>query len=223
MTKPTFRNAIWDVDGTLFDAYPAICRSFQLALADFGAFAPLSEIESLALVEVSHCATVLAARCDLDPDTYMRSFGVHYVAVPPAAQAPFPGVREVCERIAAGGGANAIVTHRNADSLAKLLAAHGMRSLFVEVITRDDGYPRKPDPAAFLAVLQHQHLDPAETLSIGDREIDILAGRAAGLTTCLYRGAQPSVTADIAISDFAELLAHLAPNDKAQAAADEHR
>jgi HAD superfamily hydrolase (TIGR01509 family) len=223
MTKPTFRNAIWDVDGTLFDAYPAICRSFQLALADFGAFAPLSEIESLALVEVSHCATVLAARCDLDPDTYMRAFGVHYVAVPPAAQAPFPGVREVCERIAAGGGANGIVTHRNADSLAKLLAAHGMRSLFVEVITRDDGYPRKPDPAAFLAVLRHQDLDPAETLAIGDREIDILAGRAAGLTTCLYRGAQPSVTADIAISDFAELLAHLAPNDKAQAAADEHR
>jgi len=215
MTKPIFRNAIWDVDGTLFDAYPAICRSFQLALADFGASAPLSEIESLALVEVSYCATVLAARFDLDPDTFMRAFGAHYLAVPPAEQPPFPGVREVCERIAAGGGTNAIVTHRNADSLAKLLAAHGMRSLFAEVITRDDGYPRKPEPAAFLAVLRHQGLDPAETLAVGDRKLDIQAGRAAGLTTCLYRGKQPSDAADIAISDYAELLAYLAPNDKA--------
>jgi HAD superfamily hydrolase (TIGR01509 family) len=206
MTKLTFRNAIWDVDGTLFDAYPAFCKAFQLALADFGASAPLSEIERLALVEVSYCADVLAARFDLAADDFMRAFRKHYMAVPPAAQPPFPGVREVCERIAAGGGVNAIVTHRNADSLATLLAAHGMRPFFAEVITRDDGYPRKPDPASFLAVLEHQALDPAETLAIGDRELDIQAGRAAGLATCLYRGAPSSVAADLAISDYSELL-----------------
>jgi HAD superfamily hydrolase (TIGR01509 family) len=223
MTKPIFRNAIWDFDGTLFDTYPAISRAFQQALADFGASAPLSEIESLCLVEVSHCATVLAARFGLETDAFTGAFGRHYSAIPLAEQPPFPGVREVCERITAAGGVNAIVTHRNSKTADRILAQHGLRSLFVEVITRDDGYPRKPDPAAFIAVLRHQGLEPAETLAIGDREIDIQAGRAAGLTTCLYRGAQSSVAADIAISDFAELLAHLAPNDKAQAAADEHR
>jgi len=223
MTKPTFRNAIWDFDGTLFDTYPAISRAFQQALGDFGASAPLSEIESLCLVEVSHCATVLAARFGLEMDAFIGAFGRHYSAIPLAEQPPFPGAREVCQRSAASGGANAIVTHRNADSLAKLLTAHDMTSLFVEVITRDDGYPRKPDPAAFLAVLRHQGLDPAETLAIGDREIDILAGRAAGLTTCLYRGMQPSPAADIAISDFAELLDLLAPGCGKKTAADKHR
>jgi phosphoglycolate phosphatase-like HAD superfamily hydrolase len=31
-----FRNIIWDVDGTLFDTYPAIARAFQTALNDLG-------------------------------------------------------------------------------------------------------------------------------------------------------------------------------------------
>jgi HAD superfamily hydrolase (TIGR01509 family) len=206
MAQPTFRNAIWDFDGTLFDTYPAICRAFQQALADFDAFAPLAEIESLCRVEVSHCATELAVRFELDANEFFRAFGKHYVATPFADQPPFPGAREVCERILAIGGVNAIVTHRNAETAARLLALHGMSSLFVQVITRDDGYPRKPDPAAFFAVLQHQGLDPAETLAIGDRELDILAGRAAGLSTCLYRGASSSVAADLSVSDFAQLL-----------------
>ena len=209
MTQSTIRHAIWDVDGTLFDTYPAISTAFLQALADFGAYAPLPEIESLARIELFHCAAELTSRFSLETNDFLGAFGRHYAAVPPTAQPPFPGVRAVCERIAASGGVNAIVTHRHAQSLAGLRAAHGMQALFVEAITRDDGYPRKPDPAAFLAVLQHQGLDPAETLAIGDRELDILAGRAAGLSTCLYRGASSSVAADITISDFVELAAYL--------------
>jgi HAD superfamily hydrolase (TIGR01509 family) len=209
MTDPSIRNAIWDFDGTLFDTYPAISRAFLEALADFGASAPLAEVESLCLVEVSHCASVLATRFDLDMDAFIGAFGRHYVAIPLGDQPPFPGAREVCEKIIAAGGVNALVTHRNAETAARLLAHHGLRSLFVEVIARDAGYPRKPDPTAFLAVLQHQQLDPRETLAIGDRKLDIQAGQAAGMPTCLYRGAPISVAADIAISDYVDLLAHL--------------
>jgi phosphoglycolate phosphatase-like HAD superfamily hydrolase len=208
MTRPIVRNAIWDLDGTLFDTYPAISASFQRALADYGASAPLEEINALARVEVMYCAAELAARFELDTNDFIRAFGKHYIAVPFSAQLPFPGVVAVCERIAVGG-VNAIVTHRNGETAAKLLAEHRMRGLFAEVISRDDDYPRKPDPAAFLAVLEHQHLDPRETLSIGDREIDIRAGGAAGTRTCLFGGNPSDIEADLTICDFAELLAWL--------------
>jgi HAD superfamily hydrolase (TIGR01509 family) len=213
MTQSTVRNVIWDFDGTLFDTYPAIRASFAQALAEFGASAPLDEIEALARIEVFHCAAELARRFDLDVNDLIQAFGKHYVAVPFAAQPPFPGVKRVCEKIAARGGVNAIVTHRNRESAGALLATHGMQSLFAEVITRDDSYPRKPDPAAFVAVLQHQRLDPQETLSIGDREIDIQAGRAAGTRTCLFRNGPSDVSADVPIEDFAELLAWLDDQD----------
>jgi phosphoglycolate phosphatase-like HAD superfamily hydrolase len=216
------RNAIWDFDGTLFDTYPAIGQAFQQALADFGAYAPLSEIEGLARVEMSYCTAELAARFDLDRDDLIRRFAERHSTMPLAGQPPFPGVREVCETIAALGGVNAIVTHRGAESTAGLLAEHGMQALFAEVVTRDDGYPRKPDPAAFLAILRNQHLDARETLAIGDRELDILAGRAAGLLTCLFRDGPKTVPADIAIRDFKELLAIFDPKDAKEAAADKH-
>jgi HAD superfamily hydrolase (TIGR01509 family) len=209
MTQPIIRHAIWDVDGTLFDAYPAMCQAFVLALADLGASASLEEINRLARVEVFHCAEVLAARFGLDPNELIRAFGKHYMAIPLADQPPFPGAREVCERIMARGGVNAIVTHRNGGSMAGLLAEHGMQALFAQVITRDDNFPRKPDPAAFVAILQSQHLDPKETLSIGDREIDIRAGRAAGTRTCLFGGGPLEVPADLTIGDYSELLAWL--------------
>jgi phosphoglycolate phosphatase-like HAD superfamily hydrolase len=213
MSQPIIRHIIWDVDGTLLDSYPAISASFQKALADFGASAPLEEIEGLARVEVFHCASVLTSRFNLDMDQFIAAFGKHYMAVPPSAQPPFPGVKAVLERIVTAGGVNAIVTHRNAGTLAALLAAHELSSFFVESIARDDGYPRKPDPAAHLAILQHQRLDPAETLSIGDRELDILAGRTAGTRTCLFRGDPSQIPADLAISDYAELLEILAASE----------
>jgi HAD superfamily hydrolase (TIGR01509 family) len=206
MNQPIILNAIWDFDGTLFDTYPAISASFLQALADFGASAPLPEIDNLARIEVFHCAAELAARFALPTDDLISAFGKHYVAVPLAAQPPFPGVREVCERIAATGGVNAIVTHRNAESALALLDAHGMRALFAEIVTRDDCYPRKPDPAAFLAILENQHLVPSKTLSIGDRDIDILAGRAAGTRTCLFHCGPSETPTDLTICDFAELL-----------------
>jgi phosphoglycolate phosphatase-like HAD superfamily hydrolase len=71
-------------------------------------------------------------------------------------------------------------------------------------------------------VLQHQRLDPAETLAIGDRELDMRAGRAAGLTTCLYRGAPFSVEADLTISDYFELLDLLTSGPGTRTAEDEH-
>ncbi len=54
------RNIIWDLDGTLFDTYPAITGAFQAALADLGKDAPLDWIDSLAKKSVGFCETSLS-------------------------------------------------------------------------------------------------------------------------------------------------------------------
>ena len=48
-----FRNIIWDVDGTLFDTYPAIAKAFRAALNDAGKDAALDWIEELAKISLS--------------------------------------------------------------------------------------------------------------------------------------------------------------------------
>ena len=80
-------------------------------------------------------------------------------------------------------------------------------------VCRDDGYPRKPDPAAFEAALAIYHLEREETLTVGDRDIDILAGQAAGLFSCFYGDVTDGIQADLMISHFDELYEYLVKAD----------
>jgi phosphoglycolate phosphatase-like HAD superfamily hydrolase len=204
-----FRNIIWDVDGTLFDTYPAIARAFQVALNDLGKDAPLEWMEILAKTSISHCVTTLANQCHLNKDDIGRAFVEHYDHTPPEEQPPFPGVITVCEYICTLGGKNIIITHRGREGTKKLLAAHKMSHYFMDCLTRDDGYPRKPHPAAFEAMLKTHNLQCEATMAVGDRDIDILAGQAAGIFTCLFGSKADEVVPNLIISSFDELYRYL--------------
>ena len=43
-----YRNLIWDLDGTLFDTYPAIAGAFRTALLGLGCKADVAWVEGLA-------------------------------------------------------------------------------------------------------------------------------------------------------------------------------
>jgi phosphoglycolate phosphatase-like HAD superfamily hydrolase len=204
-----FRNIIWDVDGTLFDTYPAIAKAFQVALNDLGKDASLEWIESLAKISLGHCVTALANQCQLNKEAIGQAFGEHYEHTPPEEQPPFPGVITVCEYICSLGGMNVIVTHRGHKGTNELLAAHKMAHYFTDCLARDDGYPKKPHPAAFEAVLKRHNLRREETMAVGDRDIDVLAGRATGIFTCLFGLNDDRVVADLTISRFDELYRYL--------------
>lgn len=200
------RNIIWDLDGTLFDTYPAISRAFEAALKSLGAQTSLDRIARLARISIGHCARSLAEEFQLNEDELGTAFVAQYDAVPPEAQPPFPGVKGVCARIHTTGGKNVIVTHRRETGTIRLLAAHHLAEYFAGYITAENGYPRKPDPAAFTAVMELHHLKPAETMTVGDRDIDILAGRAAGIMTCFFGARTAEIDADLTVSSFDELL-----------------
>lgn len=208
------RNIIWDVDGTLFDTYPAIARAFRAALHESGHDAALGRIISLARDSLAHCTASLAEEYGLDQAGFEAAVARHYERTRPADQPPFPGVKEVCEQICRAGGQNVIVTHRGPRGTADLLAAGGLSELFSGSITRADPYPRKPDPAAFNAIIDRHGLRRDATMAIGDRDIDMLASRAAGVVACLFGEAPAGIDADIAITDFEELARLLFPTDR---------
>jgi phosphoglycolate phosphatase-like HAD superfamily hydrolase len=203
------RNVIWDVDGTLFDTYPAISRAFGAALNELGADAPLGRIDGLARISLGECARVLAAEHGLDADRLGAAFARHYEQATPQEQPPFPGAREICDLVSRRGGRNVIVTHRGAAGTTALLAGSRLTERFAGWITRNDGYPRKPDPTAFVAIMARCDLVPAETLAVGDRDIDVLAGRAAGVRTCLVGHESGGVVADLTVADLHALYRHL--------------
>ena len=164
-----YRNIIWDLDGTLFDTYPAITRAIKAALNDLGKDASLAWISELAKQSLSHCAKVLIDDLQLDGDAFEQVLEKHFKSIKIEDSPLFPGVLELCQFICSIKGKNVIVTHRGRKSTIELLAGYNLSGYFAGCITRDDGYARKPDPAAFNAALEIYHLKRDETLTVGDR------------------------------------------------------
>jgi HAD superfamily hydrolase (TIGR01509 family) len=204
------KNIIWDADGTLFDTYPQISAAFCRALNQAGYSAPFDWIDSLARKSLDTCFNTLVERFDLNADEFDREFDHQYGGIGPKDQPPFPGVIEICEQIIGAGGKNFIVTHRRQRTLAALLSAHDMTRLFSECISAADGYAEKPDPAMFNVLIDKHRLGRQSTLAIGDREIDVQAGKAAGLVTCLFGSNVKPATADYCITDYGQLKTILA-------------
>lgn len=120
------RNILWDVDGTLFDTYPAITYAISQALNGLGESAALNVIDGLARQSIDLCLGTLAQRLSLDVDVVRRCYLAAYAALPLANQPPFPGAGEVCATICQRGGVNVAVTHRGTSSTQALLDAHGL-------------------------------------------------------------------------------------------------
>ena len=101
-------NIFWDLDGTLFDTYPAMTFAMSKALNEMGCSVALNVIDGLARQSLERCLQTLVQRFKLDPDLLRARFAESYRRVDPANQPIFPGVREVCELIHARGGMNVI-------------------------------------------------------------------------------------------------------------------
>jgi phosphoglycolate phosphatase-like HAD superfamily hydrolase len=207
--KSLFRNIIWDVDGTLFDTYPAIGRAILAGLHDLGKDEEFDVISDLAKISLQHCSKMLAEKHHLDFARLEQAVDFHFANMQAVDCPPFAGVREICKYIHSGGGKNVIVTHRGRKGTDELLAVHNLAGYFSGCITRDDGYARKPDPAAFETALFIHQLKREETLTVGDREIDILAGKAARLFCCYYGSKADCPAADLVIKSYDELYGFL--------------
>ncbi|OOL69146.1 hypothetical protein B1P88_08115 [Enterococcus faecium] len=76
--------------------------------------------------------------------------------------------------------------HRLTESTWGLLKEHRLAHLIEEVVGIDQDFPRKPDPASLNYLIDTFHLERTDTMMIGDRRLDIEAGKNAGVATCLY-------------------------------------
>lgn len=211
-----YQHIIWDFDGTLCDTYPAMARAFQDALHHHGADAPIPRIrEVMQQTLLGDCIRIFARQHELDLPSFRDRFLDNYEAIPLADQPPYPGVVAILERVLDHGGHNFIFTHRGCKSLTEALRVHDLERCFTEALSTEDGYARKPDPAAFNHLIDRYALPREKTLGLGDRDLDILAGTNAGVDTCLFE-AQPGEDAPptYVIDEYRQLAAILNTDEK---------
>lgn len=179
------RHFIWDFDGTLFDTYPVIIENLQKALAHYGHTADTAEAMRRML------ETIPAAR-----DHYADEFGIsraelaeeymkyHLQANRELKAQPIAGVKEVLRRIREMGHYNYIFTHRALDETMAYLCKYGLAEEFCEVVAPETpGFALKPAPGAVLYLKEKYGMTDTDAVMVGDREIDLGSGRAAGIYT----------------------------------------
>lgn len=123
----------------------------------------------------------------------------------------FPRVIDTMDILKRNGIRMAVASSRSNVSLTELCIELHIDNFLQMVVGGGDVKNGKPAPDPVDLVLATQGWDKVETLVVGDMDVDILMGRAAGTVTCGVTYGNGSVAelkeagADYLISDFSEL------------------
>lgn len=179
-----YTDIIWDFDGTLFNSYNSITRSFQLALQEINITEDFEEINMRMKESVSNTVRYYKKIFGFD-DSVILSFANYYEKVDKLSVDLFPYAIEICQKIYKSNKRNYLYTHRD-DSALEYLKIHKMDKLFVEMITENNGFLRKPNPEAIFYLIDKHKICKEKVIMIGDRDIDCLAAKNAGINSCLF-------------------------------------
>jgi HAD superfamily hydrolase (TIGR01549 family) len=118
---------------------------------------------------------------------------------------PYQGAEDLIRDIHSLGKFNYLYTHRGKSSIT-FLKNYELEHCFTDFITSQHGFERKPSPNAIHYLIDKYQMMPEEAIMIGDRDLDILAAKNAGIHSCFFdESGAKSMIADFSISSMKEL------------------
>lgn len=93
----------------------------------------------------------------------------------------YPGAFDTVRKLRSRQLKIGIVTNNGRAGTELTLRRYQLESFFDAVVTRDDCEEMKPDTGPIRKVLAKMHVQPEETILVGDGVMDIMAARAAGV------------------------------------------
>jgi phosphoglycolate phosphatase len=211
------RAVIFDVDGTLVDAYAAIHESLGAVLDAFGR-APITRDETRRMV--GHGLEVLIAKAVGEENVAegVRLFRERYETVGLESTRLLPGADLVTRRLFENGIRLAIASNKPARFTRPLLEALGLASRFGFVAGPDDGFPPKPAPQMVFMALATFSVPGRDAVFVGDMPIDVATARAAELPIIALpsgsatRKELEACSPDAIVENLEELLPLLLPS-----------
>lgn len=177
---------VFDLDGTLLDTLTDLHASVNHALALSGMPGRSRDDVRCALGNgylylISHC--VPEGTPEETTRRVLAAFQDYYYSHSMDATAPYPGITQVVDQLAAAGYKLAIVSNKGMAAV-KELAAHFFAGSIHVAIGESEGVRRKPAPDTAIEAMRALGAAKEETLYVGDSEVDIATAHNAG-TACL--------------------------------------
>lgn len=176
---------IWDLDGTLLDSYEIIVSSLQKTYQEYGI---QTDKENVHRHVIRYSVSSFIQRMEAETGIPFAVMKDRYSEISRKEIAHIPAVphaKEILEHLSECGAENYVFTHRG-KSTAQVLKSLGLYDFFLEIITSQDGFPRKPEPDAIRYLLEKYGLDRENTFYVGDRSLDMECAKNAGIHRVLF-------------------------------------
>ncbi len=182
----SFETVIFDLDGTLLDTLEDLGDAANSVFTRLGFEShPIDSYRRFvgqglrmlivqALPEGRRTAETVN-RVQVELGAYLRDH-------PVTKTTPYPGIPELLTRLQSSGVPMGILTNKP-DELTRVVVDLLLKKWrFGGVHGQRENVPRKPDPTAAIALAEELGGTPAKTLFVGDSDVDIETGLAAGMT-----------------------------------------
>jgi len=184
LNKNTITHVCFDLDGTLVDSRDTILKSTQVALDQ---------------LNIAH---------NIPKDIFTNMIGKHFVDIFEELKINVPDfekfisiykalyfdfidssnlyqeVKETLKYLKEKQIKVSLLTTKGQEQAERIIDHYKLRYSFDYLMGRRDGLAHKPSPEPLLYICKELQVKPAETLMIGDTELDIQCGKNAGAQTC---------------------------------------
>ncbi len=184
------RCVLFDLDGTLVDTAPDLGAALNRTRVEDGLPAlPLAQLRPFTSQGVRG---LLREGYGIHPDneryaTLANRVLAHYTANICENSALFANMEALLAALNANGIKWGIVTNKHARFTTPLVAALGLTSRASSIVSGDTTPKAKPAPEPLLHAAAESGLAPAECVYLGDDERDIVAAKAAGMSSFAVR------------------------------------
>ena len=185
-THTPIKNYIFDFDGTLMDTSAVILATIKAAIKEMN-LPPRTDSECRAIIGIrtDEAGRHLYPGLNISNEEFAKVFRRNYDLIKKNAhEKTFPGVMSTLSVLRENGCGLAIASSRRLSSLEDYLGGLGIRDWFSTIVGADSVHNGKPHPEPVQKVLSSMNWNAADTLVVGDADVDILMGNAAGCRTC---------------------------------------
>ena len=177
-----YTTVLFDLDGTLLDTLDDLTDAVNRALVLYGQ--PTRERREVRAFLGNGAKYLMehAAPCVTGErfDALLRDYKADYDANCVVKTAPYPGIEALLRALRARGVRTGIISNKPDSAVQPLYKTFFADTMDIAVGERE-GIRRKPAPDTVLSAMERLGAAPAETLYVGDTEVDLETARRAGV------------------------------------------
>jgi HAD superfamily hydrolase (TIGR01549 family) len=181
--KKELKLLVFDLDGTLIDSQEGIVQGINFALKKVGLKEKSSEeissyigrgVDYLVQQSLGKGKDSLFEKTKTILDNYRQDY--------PDNARLYPGVKDILEYFR--NKTKVIITNREKEFALPALKVLRINGYFADIVGADDVECMKPSPCPLDYAVKKFKMNKEKTMMVGDMDVDVLAGKHAGILTC---------------------------------------